>query len=145
MKIRVLWDCYASSWRCFENWELWNYVPSDAVSLCRRLESSASLLWEPQAWPLFVVIWSCCTKITDISTHMNACTVRNAICLYRGADKSLTRPDWKNNWKVTIFRPTRRSLLPRRPGWMGNLLNFFLSGLQKLEFGRCSLFPSWSG
>jgi len=21
----------------------------------------------------------------------------------------------------------------------------FLSGLQKLEFGRCSLFPSWSG
>jgi hypothetical protein len=22
---------------------------------------------------------------------------------------------------------------------------FFLSGLQKLEFGRCSLFPSWSG
>ena len=21
---------------------------------------------------------------------------------------------------------------------------FFLSGLQKLEFGRCSLFPSWS-
>jgi len=23
--------------------------------------------------------------------------------------------------------------------------NFFLSGLQKLEFGRCSLFPSWSG
>ena len=24
--------------------------------------------------------------------------------------------DWKNNWKVAIFRPTRRSLLPRRPG-----------------------------
>jgi len=22
---------------------------------------------------------------------------------------------------------------------------FFLSGVQKLEFGRCSLFPSWSG
>ena len=22
---------------------------------------------------------------------------------------------------------------------------FFLSGLQKLEFGRCSYFPSWSG
>jgi hypothetical protein len=25
------------------------------------------------------------------------------------------------------------SLLPRRPGWTDNLLNFFLSGLQKLE------------
>ena len=25
--------------------------------------------------------------------------------------------DWQNNWKVAIFRPTRRSLQPRRPGW----------------------------
>jgi len=33
--------------------------------------------------------------------------------------------DWKNNWKVAIFRPTRRSLLPRRPGWTDNLLTFF--------------------
>ena len=71
--------------------------------------------------------------------------------------------DWKNNWKFAIFRPTRRSLLLRRPGLTDNLLNFFLSGLQKLqqrakkcielrgeywinpEFGRCTLFPSWSG
>ena len=41
--------------------------------------------------------------------------------------------DWKSNWKVAIFHPTRRSLLPWRPGWMDNLLNCFLSGLQKLE------------
>jgi len=33
--------------------------------------------------------------------------------------------DWKNNWKVAIFLPTRRSLLPWRPGWTDNLLNFF--------------------
>jgi len=39
----------------------------------------------------------------------------------------------KNNWMVVIFRPTRRSLLPRRPGWMDNILNFFLNGLQELE------------
>ena len=32
----------------------------------------------------------------------------------------------KNNWKVSIFRPTRRSLLPRRPGWTDKLLNFFV-------------------
>jgi len=31
----------------------------------------------------------------------------------------------KNDWKVTIFRPTRRSLQPRRPGWTDNLLIFF--------------------
>ena len=31
----------------------------------------------------------------------------------------------KNNWKFAIFRPMRRSLLPRRPGWTDKLLNFF--------------------
>ena len=34
---------------------------------------------------------------------------------------------------VAIFRPTRRSLLIRRPGWTDNFPNFYLSGLQKLE------------
>ena len=34
--------------------------------------------------------------------------------------------------KKTIFRPTQRSLLPRRPGWTDKVLIFF-SGLQKLE------------
>jgi hypothetical protein len=33
--------------------------------------------------------------------------------------------DWKNYWKVAIFRPTRRSLLTRRSGWTDNNLNFF--------------------
>jgi hypothetical protein len=33
--------------------------------------------------------------------------------------------DWKNSWKVDIFRPTRRSLLPRRPGWTEKFLSFF--------------------
>ena len=31
----------------------------------------------------------------------------------------------KSKWKVVIFRPTRRSLLPRGPAWTGNILNFF--------------------
>ena len=43
----------------------------------------------------------------------------------RGTDKSLARPHWKNNWKVAIFPPMRRSLLPRRTGWTDNLPNFF--------------------
>jgi len=34
-------------------------------------------------------------------------------------------PGLKNNWKVTIFRPTRRPLLPRRPGCTDNLPIFF--------------------
>jgi len=39
----------------------------------------------------------------------------------------------KNNWSVAIFRPTRRSFLPRRPGWTDKFLKIFLSFLQKLE------------
>ena len=42
-----------------------------------------------------------------------------------GADKSLARSDWKNYWKFAIFRPTQRSLLPRRSGWTDNLLKCF--------------------
>jgi len=45
--------------------------------------------------------------------------------LNRGADKSLARTDCKSNWQVAIFRPTRRSLLPRGPGWTEKLLNSF--------------------
>jgi len=66
----------------------------------------------------------------------------------------------KYNLNFAVFRPTRRSFLPRRLGWTDKLLYFFLSGLQswsnglrsalrfvgsmlnKSRFGRCSLFPS---
>ena len=55
--------------------------------------------------------------------------------IYRGADKSLARPDWKNNWKVAIFRP---EVIAATETWLdGQLSDFFLSGLQKLEFGHC--------
>jgi hypothetical protein len=40
--------------------------------------------------------------------------------------------DWKSNWKVAIFRPSRRSLLPRRLVWTDNFL-IFLSASYKLE------------
>ena len=30
----------------------------------------------------------------------------------------------RKNWNLAIFRPKRRSLLPRRTGWTNNLLNF---------------------
>ena len=52
---------------------------------------------------------------------------------YRGADKSLARPDWKTNWKVAIFRPTRTSLLSRRFGWTDKLLNFFFEWLARVK------------
>jgi len=42
-------------------------------------------------------------------------------------------PGLKNNCKFAIFRLMQRSLLPQRPGWTDIVLNFLLSGLQKLE------------
>ena len=64
----------------------------------------------------------------------------------RGADKSLARPARKNNWKVVIFF-SDAEVIAAAEIWLDGKLSefFFLSGLQKLEFGRCSLFPSWSG
>ena len=44
----------------------------------------------------------------------------------------------KNNWKVAIFRPMRRSLLPWRPGWTDNFLIFFI-GLQSQSKGLRSV------
>ena len=65
--------------------------------------------------------------------------------IYRGADKSLARPDWKNNWKVAIFS-SDAEVIAAAVTWLdGQLPEFFLSGVQNLEFGRCSLFPSWLG
>ena len=41
--------------------------------------------------------------------------------------------DWKKQLKVRQFLPTRRSLLPRRPGWTDNVLNFFFECLAKVR------------
>jgi len=45
----------------------------------------------------------------------------------RSVSVGLSSVPWteKNNWKFAIFRPTRRSLLPRRPVWTDNLVIFF--------------------
>ena len=64
---------------------------------------------------------------------------------YRGAYKSLARPDWKNPLKGRHFS-SDAEVIDASETWLdGQPSEFFLSGLQKLEFGRCSLFPSWSG
>jgi hypothetical protein len=65
---------------------------------------------------------------------------------YRGADKSLDRPDWKKQMKGRHFS-SDAEVIAAAETWVDGQHSefFFLSGLQKLEFGRCSLFPSWSG
>ena len=63
---------------------------------------------------------------------------------YTGADKSLSRPDWKNNWNRHFS--SNAEVIAAAETWLdGQTSELFLSGLQKLEFVRCSFFPSWSG
>ena len=64
---------------------------------------------------------------------------------YRGADKSLARPDWKKQLKGRYFSSDAQVIAASETWLDGQPSELFLSGLQKLEFGRCSLFPSWSG
>ena len=67
------------------------------------------------------------------------------LCSYRGADKSLARPDWKKQLKGRHFSSDAEVIAATETRLDGQTSELFLSGLQKLEFGRCSLFPSWSG
>jgi len=67
------------------------------------------------------------------------------ISIYKGADKSLARPDWKKQLKGRHFSSDAEDSTAAETWLDGQPSELFLSGLQKLEFGRCSLFPSWSG
>jgi len=64
---------------------------------------------------------------------------------YRGTEKSLARPDWKKQLKVRHYSSDAEVIAPYETWFDGQFSELFLSGLQKLEFAHCSLFPSWSG
>ena len=59
--------------------------------------------------------------------------------MVQDADKSLSPTRLKKKQLSTEVIAAAETWLDGQPS------EFFLSGLQKLEFGRCSLFPSWSG
>ena len=64
--------------------------------------------------------------------------------MYRDGDKSLARPDWKKQLKFRNFSSNAEVIAAAETWLDGQPYELFLSDLQKLEFGRCSLFPSWS-
>ena len=64
--------------------------------------------------------------------------------LYRGAGKSLARTDWRKQLKGRHFS-SDAEVIAAAETWLGGQPSDFFFGLQKLEFGSCSLFPSWSG
>jgi len=64
---------------------------------------------------------------------------------YKGADKSLARPDWKKKqMEVRHFSSDAEVIAAAEKRMDGQTYELFLSGLQKLGFNRCSLFSSWS-
>ena len=65
---------------------------------------------------------------------------------HRGANKSLARVDWKKKQlKGRHFSSDAEVIVAAETCLDGQPSELFLSGLQKLQFGRRSLFPSWSG
>ena len=64
--------------------------------------------------------------------------------VYKGADKSLARPDWKKQLKGHHFSSDAKVVAATETWLDGQPSEFFSSGFQKLEFGHCILFPSWS-
>ena len=66
--------------------------------------------------------------------------------VYKGDDKTLARPDWKKQLKDRHFS-SDAEVIAAAETWLDGQpsdIFFFFSGFQKLEFGCCSLFPSWS-
>jgi hypothetical protein len=64
--------------------------------------------------------------------------------MYRVANKSLARPDWKKQLKGRHFSSDAEVIAAAETWLDGQHSELFLSGLQNLDFGRCSSFPSWS-
>ena len=62
--------------------------------------------------------------------------------LYIGAVKSLARPDRKKQLNGCHFSSDAEVITSAETRLDGRPSELFLSGLQKLEFGRCSFFPS---
>ena len=64
--------------------------------------------------------------------------------MYRVANKSLARPDWKKQLKGRHFSSDAEVIAAAETWLDGQPSELFSSGCKSYEFGRCSLFPSWS-
>ena len=72
---------------------------------------------------------------------VHICLFNNGL-MYRGADKPYTTK--KKTIEGSQFFVRRRGHCCRGYLVGQTVFGLFLSGLQKLQFGLCSLFPSWS-
>ena len=81
-----------------------------------------------------------------ITQHLRGSELCGKIDMYKGDDKSLARPAWKKQLIGRHFS-SDAEVIAAAETWLDGKRSdfFFLNGLQNLEFGRCSLFPSWSG
>ena len=108
LSTRSITPLYWCKWRTFEVKTPWEGHQGGLVLARQRPGSSGNCKSEETGLPGLPVTWS--------------------PTLFSGSDPvGLPPVPWteKNNWKVATFLVTRRSLLPRRPGWTDNFLNFF--------------------
>jgi len=111
---RAKQSTWSITYLCWCNWRKFWRTPAAEISArgscsCTTMPRLTGHLQTRRNWPT----WASNVFITH--PILQICPHETTIC-------SL---DWKHNWKVTIFRPTWRSLLPRGPGWTDNHLNFF--------------------
>ena len=92
------------------------------------------------SWRWTVDMSEICIVLYEINLRKNA---SRWLSLYRGADKSLARPDWKKKQFKNRHFSSEAEVNGAAQTWLdGQFSEFFFSGLQKLKFGRCRLFPS---
>ena len=91
------------------------------------------------------IIWNFLNAMIHTIKPCSLAHLRDTSCVYRGADKSLGRPDRKKQLKVRHFSSDAEVIAAAETCLDGQPSEFVVSGLQKFEFGRCSLFLSWSG
>ena len=100
--------------------------------ICCCVRQQLQILWW-HSWNLIVTL---CVIVGSLLKTFNSPGLRR---WYRGADRL------KKKVKGRHFSSDAEVIAAAETWLDGQPSDFFLCGLQKLEFGRCNLFPSWSG
>jgi len=82
----------------------------------------------------------CCTTIPRTTEHLKPrrnCLDHPPYSPDLAPSEYHVYAELKNNWSIAIFRPTLRSLLPRRPGLTDKDLNYFFEWLKKVRAKKC--------
>ena len=137
-------------WKCHKMLII-NYYKTMVVFRCWQLSPSHLIYCATNIYSGWNWILSCQCRHCALVTSNLPCIITSIrkvavhLGFYRCADKLSARPDWKKQLKGRHFSSDAEVIAAAETWLDGQPSEFFLSDLQKSEFGRCSLFPSSSG